>query len=117
MKHTGHSYALNAKWADEASRARCAKGLTRNYGEYAPVLELWTRQTPRAAVFPTHGMIAHSLLRWQRLDGSIVDWKNGRLGDVLTAPVWALTKWTDRKTKPCKLATLTPRPRPKGRQA
>lgn len=88
----GHSVALNQKWAAEAEAKRCAAALKRDFGDYAPVGEMWKKQTAKAAVFPTKGMIAHTLLRWRKPDGSFVDWTMGREGDVLMAPTWVLER-------------------------
>jgi hypothetical protein len=53
---------------------------------------MWPRQTKSAAIFPTHGMVAATLLRWRKADGTVVDWTCGRSSDVLVAPVWALKR-------------------------
>ncbi len=87
-----HSRLLNDKWAAEAYNARHAKALKRDYGTYAPVGEMWVKQTRNAAIFPTWGMIATTLLRWRRPDGTIIDWTIGREGDVLIAPTWAMKR-------------------------
>lgn len=86
----GRSVALNQKWAREAQDARCAAALKKNYGEYVEVGEMWKNQTKNAAIFPTKGMIAHTLLRWRKPDGSVVDWTCGYDGDTLIAPKWAI---------------------------
>ena len=88
----GRSVALNQKWAAEAEANRCAAALKRDFGPYAPVGEMWSRQTAKAAVFPSWGMIATSLLRWQKADGNVGDWTQGRGDDVLIAPTWALKR-------------------------
>lgn len=88
----GRSVLLNQKWAAEAEAQRCAAAMRRDYGDYAPVGEMWKKQTAKAAVFPTKGIIAFTLLRWHKADGTVVDWTMGREGDVLMAPVWVLTR-------------------------
>jgi len=86
----GRSRLLNEKWAAEAHSAKMARALSKDYGEYAPVGEMWVKQTRNAAVFPTKGMIAHSLLRWRKPDGQVVPWDCGYQGDTLIAPAWAM---------------------------
>ncbi len=78
--------------ANEAHAARCAAGLAKDYGDYAPVGEMWRKQTLKAAIFPTKGCIAHSLLRWKKPDGEMVSFDRGYDGDTLMAPVWALNR-------------------------
>ena len=86
------SVALNQKWAAEAFSARCAKGAAKDYGEYVEVGEMWSKQTRNACVFPKAGMIAHSLLRWRRPDGTVLPFDCGYNGDTLIAPKWAMKK-------------------------
>jgi hypothetical protein len=83
---------IRQKQADEAHTARCAAGFKKDYGEYAPVGEMWRKQTRNATIFPTKGCIAHSLLRWRKPDGAMVPWDCGHDGDTLIAPVWALER-------------------------
>jgi hypothetical protein len=84
------SVALNQKWAAEAHSARCASNAKRNFGAYAPVGEMWKKQTRNACVFPIRGIIAHTLLRWCKPDGSVVPFDLGYEGDTLMAPIWAI---------------------------
>jgi hypothetical protein len=87
-----HSIALAERQNADAFHERQMAALKRDYGVYAEVGEMWNRQTNKAAIFKTHGAIAHVLLRWRKPDGSVVAWTCGRHGDVLIAPVWALNK-------------------------
>ena len=84
--------ALKQKWAADAATARNAQAMKKDYGAYAAVGEIWTKQSAKAAHFKTHGWIAHVLLRWQRADGSMVPFDSGYQGDTLMAPVWKLNK-------------------------
>lgn len=88
----GHSKALDEQWARERFEERCEAALKKDYGAYAPVGEKWTKQTRAACIFPTRGVIAHTLLRWQKPDGSVVAFPRGYEGDTLIAPLWALRR-------------------------
>ena len=89
---TGRSIALNQKWAAEREHAAGQRALTRDFGAYAPVGEIWARQTDKACTFKGAGVIAKSLLRWRKPDGSVVAWDQGYDGDTLIAPVWAMKR-------------------------
>jgi hypothetical protein len=84
--------AVRTRQANEAQAERCARAMRRDFGDYAEVGAIWTKQTAKAAIFQAHGAIAHTLLRWRKPDGSVVDWTMGRNGDVLIAPTWALNR-------------------------
>lgn len=83
---------IRQKQASDAHSERCAAGFAKDYGAYVAVGEMWKKQTAKAAIFPTKGVIAHSLLRWQRADGTMVPWDVGHDGDTLMAPTWALNR-------------------------
>jgi hypothetical protein len=87
-----HSIALAQRQNADAFSARMEAARKRDFGNYALVGEMWNRQTQKAAIFPTHGAIAHTLLRWRKADGSVVAFDCGRNEDVLIAPVWALNR-------------------------
>lgn len=82
--------------ANAAVEARDARALSRDHGAMAPVGEIWSRQLRNAVVFPTYGVIPRSLLRWQRADGTVHAFGDGRQDDVLVAPVWALERGRGR---------------------
>ena len=51
--------------------------------EFVEVPFEWqTKQTARAALFPSYGWVPHIAMRWRKGDGTIVPWSVGRNGDV-----------------------------------
>jgi hypothetical protein len=88
MAHVGR--IIREKQNKEAADAREMKALTRDFGVYGEINEIWTKQSQKAAYFKTFGWIAHTLLRWKKPDGSMVAWSNGRAGDILMAPTFTL---------------------------
>ncbi|PKM47073.1 MAG: hypothetical protein CVV05_01405 [Gammaproteobacteria bacterium HGW-Gammaproteobacteria-1] len=75
---------IRERWVRDAQYARELAAMKRHRNvEFVEVPFEWqTKQTRDSALFPSYGWVPHEMLRWRKLDGTVVPWSWGRQGDV-----------------------------------